>query len=356
MKRWCLVVLMLTVGCSKPPEQEEPKPVVTVKLAAAELMDVRSSVRAPALVHPRQQANIASRLTAVIQELPVRKGDRVAADVILAKLDDRDLRAQRADALAAVRQAEILTERRTRLFEEGAIPQRELLATQTDLAQSRAKLELVDTQLKFSELRSPFAGTLTEQFMYPGDMAKPDAPVFTIMDLEVAVVRGQVPEAESALIRPGQACSFAPTDRAEESFEGRISVVPRAVDPGRRTVEAWCEIANAGGRLLPGAFGDLSIVVGMAPRSVVVPLPAVEFAEGTKKGSVVVVDGQNVAHRKQVLGGEVFLGKVQVLEGLKAGEQVVVEGGYGLPDGTAVRVAPKDEKQEKPAKPEKQEK
>lgn len=337
----CLMMSGLAAGCAVH-EEPEPKPEVAVRLAIAELRDVELSVRAPALVHPRQQANIAPRITAGIRELLVRKGDRVVAGALLARLEDSDVLAQRAEAEASLHQAQVLAERRAKLFEAGAIPQRELLLTETELAQAKARLQLSDAQRSFAELRSPFAGTLTEQFLYPGDIARPDSPLFTLMDIATAVARGQVPEIDAAAIRAGQACRFAPTDRSETEFAGRITVVTRTVDPGRRTVEAWCEIPNHAGRLLPGAFGDLSVVVGQAPQSVVVPVVAVEFNEGTRKGSVVVVDAQNVAHRKDVVGGELFDGKLQVKQGLAAGERVVVVGGYGLPDGTAVRIEDKE--------------
>ncbi len=334
-----LASLVLLLGCS-PREEPEPRPVVAVKVAPATLEDVRRSVRAPALIHPRQQAAIASRLTAAVRELQVRKGDRVRAGQLLARLENRDILAQRAEAEAALHQAQALAASRTRLFEEGAIPQRDLLATQTELLQTKARLEGIEAQLRFTELLGPFDGLITEQFLYPGDMAQPSSPVFTVADLSLAVARAQVPESEAAAIRAGQSGLFVPADSPGESYEGRVTVVNRAVDPSRQAIEVWCEIPNAKTRLLPGAFGELRILTATSPKSVVVPLAAVQFAEGTRKGSVLVVDDQKVAHRREVAGGEVFDGKVQIVEGLKAGEAVVVEGGYGLPDGTSVRILP----------------
>jgi RND family efflux transporter MFP subunit len=324
------------VACSAH-DEPEPKPLVAVRVAKAERADLSLAVKAPALVHPRQQATIAPRITAAVRELLVRKGDRVAAGALLARLEKHDLLAQRQEAEAALHQAQVLAERRQRLFDEGAIPQRELLGAQTELATSSARLELVDAQLRFTELASPFAGTITEQFLYPGDMARPDNPVFTVMDLITVVARGQVPESEAGPIRSGQDCTFVGTDFPGRPVAGHVTVVNRAVDSARRTVEVWCEMPNPSGRLRPGGFGDLSIVTGTAPGSVVVPLSAVEFVEGTSKGSVLVVDAQKVAHRREVEGGEVLDGKVQITAGLQGGELIVIEGGYGLPDGTAVR-------------------
>ena len=116
-------------------------------------------------------------------------------------------------------------------------------------------------------------------------------------------------------------------------------MVNRSVDSTRQTVEAWCEIPNAAGRLLPGIFGEVRISTGRPRPSVVVPTGAVQLDEGTRKGVVFVVDAQKVAHRRDVEAGLVVDGKMQILTGLEAGEVVVVEGGYALPDGTTVRLA-----------------
>jgi len=335
---WGVAGLALAMACTSH-EEAEPKPVVTVKAVRAELADVRLSVRAPAVAYPRQQASLASRITAPIRELKARKGDTVSEGQVLALLESRDVLAQREDAAATLRQAQQVCDRREQLFAEGAIPQRELLASQTELAQARARHDLIEAQLRFTELTSPFAGVITEQFLYPGDMAKPETPVFTVTDLSRIVARAQVAEADAGKLRTGQVGAFHPTDAGEESFEGRVTVVNRAVDPARRTIEAWLEIPNGAGRIRAGAFGNVEFVTGSAPGSVVVPVEAVEFVSGTRKGSVLVVDGKQIAHRREVEAGDVSGGRVQILGGLKAGETVVLEGGYGLPDETEVRFA-----------------
>jgi RND family efflux transporter MFP subunit len=174
--------------------------------------------------------------------------------------------------------------------------------------------------------------------MFPGDMAKPDAPMFTVMDLGVAVARAQVPEGEAAAVRTGAPCVFTPADGGGVSHDGRISMVNQAVDPARRTIETWCEIPNPKRALRGGAFGQVAIVTGVAANSVVVPLAAVQFVEGTKKGVVMVAGDKSVAVKKEVETGEVFDGKVQITGGLKAGEMAIVQGGYGLPEGTQIRI------------------
>lgn len=392
---------LLLAGCTQR-EEPESEPVVRVTVAPVEIAEIRHYVDAPATLFPLRQANIAARLTAPVRKLLAGKGDRVSAGELLAQLDDSDLLAQQAGAVAAVsearanleklssgvlptdlerargavqtaeaalNQARQIYERRQQLFQQGAIPSRDLLVSQTELAQAQtardvavkslellqnqfrerdvriaqsrleqaaARLKLIEAELAFAELRSPFAGTVTEQFLYPGDMAKADSPVFTVMDLSAAVARAQVAETEVASVRVKQPCAFVPADAAAEHFEGIVTVVNSAVDPARRTVEVWGELTNREGRLRAGVFGTLRILTATAPESLVVPIAAVQFDSGTRNGQILVVDEKRIAHLRKVRCGGSFEGKVAVLQGLDRGETVVVEGGYGLPDGTEV--------------------
>ncbi|MCL5744252.1 MAG: efflux RND transporter periplasmic adaptor subunit, partial [Acidobacteria bacterium] len=100
----------------------------------------------------------------------------------------------------------------------------------------------------------------------------------------------------------------------------------------------WCEIPNTGNKIRAGAFGNATILTGMATQATVVPLPAVQFTEGTNAGSVYVVDDKRIAHKVEVETGARAEGRVQITKGIKPGDSVIVEGGYGLPDGTQVQV------------------
>ncbi len=407
-----MLLIVLAGGgaaCSKHEEEETAKPLVQVGVVRVERADLEVSVQAPASIFAREQANLAARLTAPIRELRAHKGDTVAAGQVLARLDDRDLRAQRDEAAAvvtdaqatlekttastlptdiergrgqvataqtALNQAQKFYDRRKQLYDQGAIPQRDMVMAETDLAQAKtayevaqrsqvllegqsrqrditiaqsrlaqakSHLNLLETQLQFAEIRSPFAGTVVEQFVFPGDMAKPDTPMFTVADLSMAVARAQVPAGGAANLKAGQRCVFTASDRHDEQLEGRITVVNQAVDSARRTVESWCEISNGKRALKAGEFGELMIVTGHLKQAVWVPLKALQFEEGTRKGTVLVVE-QKKAKRRAVEAGLTIDGKVPILSGLKGGETVIVDGGYGLAADTAVEIAaPKGE-------------
>jgi membrane fusion protein (multidrug efflux system) len=118
---------------------------------------------------------------------------------------------------------------------------------------------------------------------------------------------------------------------------GTITVVNRAVDPSRRTIEVWCEIPNTSHQIRAGVFGTVAVATGMLKQAIVVPIAAIQFEEGTNKGAVMVVDKDKKAVKRPVETAPAVGGKVSVLRGLERGETVIVQGGYGLPDGTAVQ-------------------
>jgi HlyD family secretion protein len=390
-------------GCSHP-EEEPPKVVVNVKVARADVADIDLTVQAPATIFPREQANISARITAPILSLKARKGDSISANQVLAVLENRDAEAQQAEASANLADAEATLQkmsagtlpadlerargalesaeaarnlaqknydRRKELFAQGAISNRDLLTSETELSQARtaydvakrtlnlleeqsgktdiliaqtrvqqarARRSLADAQLQFTELHSPLTGTITEQFLYPGDMAKPDTPIFTVMDLSVAVARAQVPESDARRVMRGQPCGFSTPGEGSTTAKGSITVVNQAVDPARRTVEVWCEIPNQHTTLKAGVFGALSITVGRATHAIVLPESAVQFKEGSSQGTAVVVDPQHVAHLREVEATVISGKKVQINRGIAAGEIVAIEGAYGLAEGTQVSI------------------
>lgn len=401
-QKWLLPLCAVMMGCSHS-EEAPPKPVVTVKVVPVTTEDIQISITAPATVFPREQASVAARITAPLHDLRVHKGDTVKAGDVLATLESRDVvaargeaaaaltdaeanlqktsggtlptdiergRGQLASAEAALNQAQKIYDRRSELFKLGAIPGRDLLTSQTDLAkaqadydvarkslellktqsgekdiaiarahveQAKAHLAQADAQLAFTDLRSPFAGTVTDQFQYPGDMAQPGTPTFIVMDLSVVTARAQVPESQVGQIRIGQACSFMSSDAPASAGPGRVTVINKAVDTTRRTVEVWCEIENHSAAVRGGVFGQAAFITGKIPAAVVVPLAAVQFKEGTRTGTVMVVDAQNVAHRRDVQAGETVGDVVRIIEGVKPGETVVTEGSYSLPDGAKIK-------------------
>jgi HlyD family secretion protein len=301
---------------------------------------------AEAALERTEQAIIPLQLTQARGDLAAKKASLELAKKVYERrkelfaegaISGRDL--QTSEAELAQAQANFDAARTKLDAVENHTSAEDLRTAKNNLAQSQARKSLAAANLSFAEIRSPFAGTVTEQLAFPGDLASPGNPMFTVADLSVAVARAQVDADQVGGVKVGQACSFSKDGGAATPSQGKITVVNQAVDSARRTVEVWCEIPNRDGTLKSGFFGSLRISVGKAPQAVVIPTSAVEFEEGTQTGRVYVVDNRNLAHVRTVNAVPIDDREVRILSGLQAGELVIVAGEYGLPDNTQVNPA-----------------
>jgi multidrug efflux pump subunit AcrA (membrane-fusion protein) len=207
-------------------------------------------------------------------------------------------------------------------------------AAQVDTA--KAHYQGSEAQLSYSEIRSPIAGVIAERGVYPGEMANAGSPLLTVMDNTRVVARANVPQGQAGFLKVGAAATVKQPDTADE-VAGQVIVVSPAVDPNSTTVQVWVETANPGERLKPGVSVHATIVASTIKDALVVPAAALLPAEegGTQ---AIVVGADGVAHARKIETGVRDGGKVQVVSGLKAGDQVVTVGGLGLEEGAHVRV------------------
>jgi RND family efflux transporter MFP subunit len=173
-------------------------------------------------------------------------------------------------------------------------------------------------------------------------MANPGAPLVTVMDISAVVARVNVPIAQASAIKVGQPATIVLVD-TKESFPAKVTVVSPASDPASTTVQVWAEAQNPGERLKPGAGVRLEVIAEEIKNALVVPPAAI--LPGEEGGqAVLVVDAESVTHLRKVEIGIRDGDKVQVLNGVRPGESVVIVGGLGVEDKAKVLVVqPKEE-------------
>jgi len=130
-------------------------------------------------------------------------------------------------------------------------------------------------------------------------------------------------------------------------MRGQINLLSRSSDQTNRTVEVWVTLGNGDGKLRANGAAQVTVFANSKDDAIVVPAAAVTLeASDAAEGTVMVVDDQNVAHETKVTIGIRTTEKIEIVEGLKGGETVVIEGNYALPDGTKVEIATEEEKKE----------
>jgi len=300
--------------------------------------------------------------------------DQAAAsyhNVTAATLPDEVVKAQ-ADVQAskqALEAARKLLESRQQLLREGALARRQVDEAAVAFAQARSQYETADkhlqsfetvgrheeaksaagqlesakgkyegaqAQLSYSEIHSPISGVIADRPLFPGEMASAGTPLLTVMDISSVIARVNIPDAEAAHVKVGQAATVTANDSSVET-NGTVTVVSPAFDPQSTTVEIWVQAKNPGERLRPGQTVHVAIDTGRIPDAVVIPSEAL-FPGQAGGATVLVIGPDSVAHEHAVRTGAQGAGKVQVVSGVAPGERVVIAGGMGLRDGTKVRV------------------
>ena len=214
------------------------------------------------------------------------------------------------------------------------------------VAQAQQRVATLDAQLGYATIRSPITGIVTDQFQYEGEFAAAGGKLVTIADVSQVIVKAPFADTVAAQLKVGDPTTVLPTDTSGEEMKGQITLLSHSSDATNRTVEVWVALGNGAGRLRANGSAQITVFANSKTDAVVVPASSVTLeASNGNEGTVMVVDAKSVAHEQKVAVGVRTPDKVEITSGLQGGETVVIEGNYGLPDGTKVEVseAKKDE-------------
>jgi HlyD family secretion protein len=397
------VVLLcgLAGGCAK--EEKEKEPEVSVQTTPAEKKDVSQIVTEEAVIFPVQQAAVAPKITSTIKQFMVQRGSKVKKGQLLAVLENADLSAAAQSSKGDFEQAEAaytttvgaslpqqiqkaeldaasaksgfdaqekIYNSRKDLFQQGALPRRELDAAEVALVQARsqndqAQRQLADlqrmgkqqalksaqgqklsaegkyqgakAQLSYSEIRSPIDGVVTDRPLYVGDLATANQPLLTVMDTSKLIAKGHIPQSEAAHLKVGNSAEVQ-VSGLDEPIEGRVTLVSPALDPGSTTVEVWVEPKKPDPTLRPGITVHVAMSAKTAKDAIVVPAGSV-FKNAEGAGDYVLLAGTDAkAHLRNVQVGIRNADAAQIVSGVKVGDPVITTGGYALPDGTKIKI------------------
>jgi RND family efflux transporter MFP subunit len=186
--------------------------------------------------------------------------------------------------------------------------------------------------------------------LYPGDIAQAGTPLMVVMDVSSLVARVNVPAADASGIRAGQDATITIADTGQ-NIPAKVGVVSPATDLNSATVQVWVEAANPERKLKAGAAVHVAIVTETIKNALLIPVAAVLPGE-TGGTAVLVIDSDQVAHRRAVQLGIKQGDKVQVLSGVAPREDVVIVGGLGIDDKQKVKVvqpnAPGEDEEDRP--------
>ncbi len=317
-----------------------------MEAVAVTLEDVTVAIQAVGTVRASEIAEIRSQAEGVIAEIHFEEGATVEAGELLVKLDDRKPQASKALAAAAVDRAKarlnVERQRRKRhekLIEEELISEETYeeaeaayLAAEADLRETEAALRLAATTLEDFHIRAPFAGRAGAQLLDVGNYIEKGMQLTSVMKTDPLEVEFGVPDRNAASISPD---TSARIKSGQLEVVGAVRFIDPHVDATNRLLKVTAEIPNPDGGLRPGQFVEVTIVAEVRRNRPVIPEQAIIGVGG--QTWVFVVDDGTVERRAVGLGTRLPR-RVEILEGVAAGETIVISGQHRLNEGDAVEI------------------
>jgi HlyD family secretion protein len=396
--------LLTPLGCkSSDDEEKAPTPLVYVQAEHPQQGSISEQITGDALLAPLSQSAIMPKVTAPVKKFYVQRGARVREGQLLATLENSDLAAAAVDNKGAYTAAQAAFETATKstvpedltkarldqaqakatldldqsivnarkqLFQQGAIPGRDLDTAQATLVQAQAAYDIAQqhlqavesvgnqaamqnaqgtlesargkylgaqAQLSYTEIRSPISGVVTDRPLYAGETAAAGTALITVMDTSALIAKLHLGQRQAQQLAIGGAATLR-VPGVDNPVPAKVSLISPALDPGSTTVEVWLRVDNSKGALKAGTPVHATITGRTINNALTVPTSAVITGQDGSSKYVMAIAADSTAHKKPVTPGVQSADKTQILGGISAGDTVITTGGYGLDENTKVKI------------------
>lgn len=356
-------------GKSKGPDAAS-KPPVAVETAAAAASDQTDGIEVTGSLEPKFSTDVKTQIPGLVKQVLVSEWVRVKKGQLLARIDIAETEAlvKRAEAgIASARanlaQTQVAANRSARelsriikLKESGLATQQAVDDAHTENDASTARIEAAKAQIRVSEeearqaaarlakgqVYAPMDGVVALRDVNVGDLASDAAvakPIFRIVDNRLLNLTVTVSSSDSGRIKVGQPLEFSVDAQPGKLFIGKVLYINPELSASDRSMKVIAEVHNVPENLKGGLFAKGRIVTGKRSGVLQVPRAAIsDFDLSAKKGQLFVIES-GTARKREIQSGTVTGDAVEIVSGLKAGEQYVIRGGFNLKDGDKVAAA-----------------
>lgn len=310
--------------------------LVAVEVGRAVAMTIEDDVAAVGTLRARQSVTLRPEISGRIVALGFRDGERVKAGQLLVQLDDRLQQAQLQQAQAQAVIARTNLQRNRELLAQNFVSQSAVDQSAANLEVAEAQVALAQAQLARTKIVAPFAGVVGIRSVDVGDYVKDGADLVALEDTSSLWVDYRLPERFVPRVRPGQVVEVVLDAAPQTRLQARVDALDAQVDAGGRSLLVRARLDNRDGVLKSGMFARTRTVLASRPNAVVVPEEAL-VPQGDRQFLVKVVDGPNgkVSQRLEARIGVRLPGRVEILDGVAAGDLVVTAGHGRLMRGDA---------------------
>jgi membrane fusion protein (multidrug efflux system) len=280
-------------------------------------------------------ATVIAKVGGEVREILAEEGDDVRRGQVLARLDGDRLRLEKEQAEAQLRKLKGDYQRNVDLKDKGLISEGDFEKIRYEMEALQATFDLASLELDYTEIRAPIDGVVSERIIKLGNTIDVNAETFKVTSLEPLVSYLHVPEREYRRIDPGQAATIEVDALSGVGFDATVARISPVVDPATGTFKITIEVSDDERRLKPGMFGRISIVYDSRANAMLIPRSAV-IEEAGESMVWVVVDGK--AEKRPIRTGYADAGNIEILDGIREDDEVIVVGQTNLKSGSAVSI------------------
>jgi len=342
--------LFLVCGCGQKEAKISDERAINVQTKTIETKSLRPFIETIGSIKAFEQVVVSSEIEGILKTANVEEGTFVSKGALIATIEDRDYASELRRVEAAQRQAEATLvnakaeySRKETLYKEELVTRQQFddVVTRLALAEAevdRAKEALAIARERYSKTRilAPMAGFISEKKISQGEFVKNGTPLYVLVQIDPLKLLFTVSEKDIGKLKVNQDVQFLVDAYPGREFKGKVSIIYPTMDDRTRTLQVEARAANPERLLKPGLFAKVILYTAEARDTVVVPVTSILY-EG-KSMKVYVVDGDRARLRNVKLGSK-YDDLMEVVEGVKGGEVLVVAGQQNLAEGAKVNVA-----------------
>jgi membrane fusion protein (multidrug efflux system) len=311
------------------------KDAVAVEAAKVIAAPLSEQVTAIGTLLSDEAVTVSSEIPGRLKEIHFKEGEPVEKGAPLFTLDDSVYRAQLADAEAKLKLAEQTHQRTTQLFKNKYATAQSADEATSNLAVSTATVELARVQLEKTRIAAPFSGIVGLRHVSVGEYITSGQALVNLEAIDPVKADFRVPERFLPAIRVGQAIRIKVDAYPDETFEGKVYAIDPRLDVAGRSLLVRALLPNKDQRLRPGLFARVTVLLQLKEDALSVPEQAI-VPQGDSQYVFRIINGK-AALTKVVIGTR-REGRVEIVDGLSVGDEVVTAGQLKIRDGSAVSI------------------
>ncbi len=335
-----IISCMMLAGCTEKSRKLEKKnvKVETISVGNTNLGGTKDYV---GTIEEKMGSTLSFEIAGNITSIRVEEGDRVSKGQLLATINPTTVKEAHRATLTTLKQAQDAYRRFLPLHQSGTISDMKWVEIGSKLEQAKAAESIARQQLSHSTLTAPFAGVIAAKNVDLGTYVLPGQPVLKLANVAQVNAKISVPEAEISHLHVGDKVKLTVAALSGAIFRGTISEKGIDANPISHTYDVKVGITNPQGRLLPGMVCNAQVQGSAAtPSHITVPPQSIELDVDNSRFVWTVVNGK--AHQQPVTTGDFEGDGIVILSGLKAGDQVIINGQQKVSEGMNVDTAKSD--------------